>query len=139
MTNVPGFSGSSTRRVSGWLQKWKPSIAVHTDAPAMQRSTPSEGRPTLQTAVPPEVSNRVGIVHARGAMLSMLPSQLSSCPLHVSAMGPIDVHVMAPNALHAVTVPRLHRPCWPGTVHDAPIAGHRTLHTPLRSSRPAQH
>jgi hypothetical protein len=54
-------------------------------------------------------------------------------------MGPIDVHVMAPNALHAVTVPRLHRPCWPGTVHDAPIAGHRTLHTPLRSSRPAQH
>lgn len=105
----------------------------------MQRATPVLGRPTLQIANPGPDSKRVGLEHSVGVMLSTVPSQLSSTMLHVSCVGPRDVHVIVPNASHAVTVPLLQRPTIPPTVQAVPIAGHATLHTPLRSHSPLQH
>lgn len=136
---MPGCMGSSTVNVPGLEQKWKPAIAVHTAAPATHCTTPSLGRPTLHVAVPVPDTNRVGLAHCMGWMLSIVPSQLSSRLLHVSSVGPTEVQVTRPNASQAVTVPLLQRPTCPPTVQGVPIGGHGTLHTPSRNVSPEQH
>jgi hypothetical protein len=70
VTKVPGRSGSSTVTGPGLEQKCNPSIASQTGAPFSQRSTPSEGLPTLQvpTDMPLLSTKRVGEEQARGAM-----------------------------------------------------------------------